>query len=76
MMCGGAVSHPWMMPMQTPFVGYHTLPVYPPSPWDDINALRNAADGKKAYCAYCGSMATWEDGKSCPKCGATDVEMK
>ena len=58
----------------------------PYSPWYDINpnnlsdraaylAMRNS-DGRKAYCAYCGGRATFMDGENCPKCGATEVEMK
>ena len=38
-------------------------------------ALRNA-DSRKAHCAYCRRRATWDDGKNCPGCGATDVVLK
>ena len=38
-------------------------------------AMRNS-DGRKAYCAYCGSRATYMDGENCPRCGADRVEVK
>ena len=39
-------------------------------------ALSNGADGRKGHCAYCGNRATWLDGKSCPSCGAKQVEWR
>jgi len=67
-MGGGTQCAPY-----TPVWGMNT---YSLEPRAQYLALRNAADGRKAHCAYCRRRATWDDGKNCPGCGATDVVLK
>ena len=39
-------------------------------------AMRNAADGSKAHCAYCGNRVSCLDGPTCLSCGAEEIEIR
>lgn len=73
-MCSGYAFRPFGMCLEQ-YVGHYPFYIPPDWPRAGYLAMRND-DGRKAYCSYCGRRASWEDGKTCPSCGAVDVELK